>query len=663
MKTLIDHGRIGHTTENIAADLIGLLHRSAPAKEFALRLAQAEAIPDDEPRKAGMVDLVRMAMGVQSRLESQQQSEQGMLAVVESAKELSSRLNLAGLLGAIATRTRNLLGAHVTWLSVFDAEHNEFRVQVTDGAIAESTTKMTAGRQLGVASVVMSTRLPFSTPDYLHDRRFPHDPEIDNTFRDEGIAALLGVPLLCDGNVLGLLFVADRYHRTYTALNVAILSTLATHAAVAINNAKAFEQANAALQEADIVRAELERRAREVQSAAEAHEQLTSLLAKGASLGNLCHSIAQLLEGDVLVLDEASQVICRATASGYTGTAADAYAPHTTHSAAITQALRESRLRGRSVLAYEADGEICRVTAVIGGDDVLGAVLLFRHADLGDISIRTLERSASVIGVVLLSQERIEAIKSRDVSTLLRALIFPRQEDAKLIWERAERFGLELSHPVSMMLIEMEQPKPEFVARRLRASTPFSKLVLDEVDGVLVIVCGTTRAQAVLKELTSTIKREFCQDYRGVLSRPIQAPAEIPALYTTLRRALAVLGRIGVQGQIIDQNEMALYSVLFETHDQTSLRAFLNANIGPLVAYDQKRSADLTHTLLSYFDNNQNAKSTAGRLGIHVNTLRQRLANIEELLGYWGSPSRALEIHVALRLWSLSTHGGEKQDR
>jgi hypothetical protein len=34
--------------------------------------------------------------------------------------------------------------------------------------------------------------------------------------------------------------------------------------------------------------------------------------------------------------------------------------------------------------------------------------------------------------------------------------------------------------------------------------------------------------------------------------------------------------------------------------------------------------------------------------------VRQRLANIEELLGYWGSPNRALELHVALRLWSLN---------
>ncbi|MGB6054231.1 MAG: helix-turn-helix domain-containing protein [Burkholderiaceae bacterium] len=653
---------IGPLAGDIAADLIDLLHRGASAEEFSSRLDQAEALPNDDPRKSGIVELTRMAMAVQNRLELQQQSEQGMLTVVESAKDLSSRLDLTSLQRAIVSRARNLLGAQVTYLSVHDPERDEFRVLFFDGAIAISTTKSLAGG-LGVAGIVMSTCLPFATSDYLNDTRFPHDPEIDQWFRNEGISTLVGVPLLCDGNVLGLLFVADRYHRTHTALNIGILSTLATHAAVAINNAKAFEQATAALQKADVARAELERHARDVQSAAEAHEQLTSLLAQGASLGTLCQAIAQLLDGDVLVIDEASQVIGRATAPGYVGTAADAYAPHTAHSAAITAALRESRMAGRSVIAYETGGELCRTIAVIGGNDVLGAVLLFRHEDLSEVSVRTFERSSSLIGIVLLSQERIEAGKSRDVSTLLRALVSARQEDAALIADRAERFGLDLSQPVSLVLIETGHPKPEFMARRLRTAAPFSRLVLDEIDGVLAIVCGATRTQQVLEDFAAAARREFGQNYRGVLSRPLQSAAVIPASYGALRRALSVLGRIGVHGRIVDQNEMALYSVLFETHDQASLKAFLDASIGPLIVHDQKRGSDLTHTLLSYFDSNQNAKSTATRLGIHINTLRQRLANIEGLLGYLGNPSRALEIHVALRLWSLCMRDDKAQER
>ena len=60
-------------------------------------------------------------------------------------------------------------------------------------------------------------------------------------------------------------------------------------------------------------------------------------------------------------------------------------------------------------------------------------------------------------------------------------------------------------------------------------------------------------------------------------------------------------------------------------------------------------------TLLTYFDCNQNAKTTAQRLRIHVNTVRQRLTTIEGLIGHWGAATRALEIHIALRLWHLGT--------
>jgi GAF domain-containing protein len=641
-------------TEEIAAELVGLLHRNAPAEEFAARLARVEALPDALQRKTGLVELVRMTMALRNRLEVHEHRERGMLAVIESAQDLSSRLDLGGLLKAIVMRARNLMGSHLCWLTIYDNDSGEFQVVVADGAISQRTGKMTAARSLGVAGVVMSTRLPFFTPDYLHDNRFVHDPQLDDTFRDEGVAALVGAPLICDDNVIGLLFVADRYHRTHTAVNVSILCTLATHAAVAINNAKAFAEAQSALEKADLARSELERHVRDVQGAAEAHEQLTSLLAQGASLGALCQSVAQLLGGSVLVLDEAFQVIGRGRAAGYAGTAADGYAPHDAHSAALAKALRESRRAGRSAVAFSAGGELCRVIAVLGGNDVLGAVLLFRHEDLREVSLRTFERSSSVIGIVLLSQERVEAGKSREVSALLRTLVSPRQDEPIVTRDRAERFGLDLSQPVSLLLVEMAEPRPGFWARRLRAGTsPRFEHVLDEVDGVLALVCGTTRAPDVLAEVTAFARGELGDAYRGALSRPVQSPAELPALYAALRRALAVLGRLGMRGSIVGQNEMALYSVLFETHDQASLNAFLDATIGTLTTHDRKRGSELTATLLAYFDCNQNAKSTATRMAIHVNTVRQRLATIEELLGHWGSASRALEIHMALRLWRL----------
>jgi DNA-binding PucR family transcriptional regulator len=282
-------------------------------------------------------------------------------------------------------------------------------------------------------------------------------------------------------------------------------------------------------------------------------------------------------------------------------------------------------------------------------------VLLFRRDDLHGIALRTFERSASIVGVVLLSQERVEAEQSRDVAALLRTLIAPRQGEPTLTRAHAVRFGLDLAQPLCLLVVELEQAtRTGFWSRRLRANAALGERVLDEVDGALVLVCGATLAQDVAGKFDAFARRELGQAFRGMLSRPVSTQEEIPALYAAARRGLSVLGRLGMRAGIVAQNEMALYSVLFETHDRASLGAFLDATIGAVTAHDARRGSDLTATLLAYLDGQQNATVTAKRLGIHVNTVRQRLATIEALLGHWGSnASRALEIHMALRLWRL----------
>lgn len=657
----VESGQAGQAptlgVDAVATELVGLLHANAPGTEFAARLAALEALPDAMHQKTGLIELVRMAMALRNRLDLHEQRERGMLAVTESAQDLASRLHLSELLKAVAARARDLLRAHLCWLSVYDAESGEFKALVADGAITQRTGRMTARRELGVAGVVMSTRLPFSTPDYLNDDRFIHDAELDDIFRGEGVGAVVGAPLIWDDEVIGLLFVADRYHRTHTALNVSILCTLATHAAVAINNAKAFADAQAALEKARQARAELEEHARDVQDAVEAHERLTSLLARGASLGELCRDVAQLLQGSVLVLDEAQHVIVRATAPGYQGRAADAYDPYGPYGAAIAQALRDSRRAGRSAIAYESDGELCRAIAVIGGDGIVGAMLLFRREDMRDISIRTFERSSSVIGIVLLSQDRLEATKSRDVSQLLQSLISPRQGEPALTRDRAERFGLDLARPLSLLLVQsLVEPDGRdaiFLARRARQGLDMPGVVMDDVDGVLVLVCGAEDVAPVRRAFADFARRELGDAYLGVLSRPVASAADMPAVHAALRRALAVAGRLGMRGRVLAQHELALYSALFESQDRAGLRAFLDAAIGPVIDHDRKRGTELAATLLAFFDHHQNATATASALDLHVNTVRQRLASVEALMADWRDPARALEIHVALRLWRV----------
>ena len=94
-----------------------LLHEGAPAEAYSLHLAAIEALPDAGAERSTLIDAIHMAMAVRNRLELHEQREQGLLAVIESAQDLSSRLDLNDLLAkhrrgedtpeVIATRLAN----------------------------------------------------------------------------------------------------------------------------------------------------------------------------------------------------------------------------------------------------------------------------------------------------------------------------------------------------------------------------------------------------------------------------------------------------------------------------------------------------------------------------------------------------------------------------
>ena len=112
-------------SEQAVRDLLEMLHKGATADDFAARLAELDALPASYPGKSALVETVRMAMAVRNRLELQEQRERGLLAVIASAQDLSSRLDLRELLVAIVSRARNLLGSDVAWLSTYDADAGE----------------------------------------------------------------------------------------------------------------------------------------------------------------------------------------------------------------------------------------------------------------------------------------------------------------------------------------------------------------------------------------------------------------------------------------------------------------------------------------------------------------------------------------------------------
>ena len=113
-------------------------------------------------------------------------------------------------------------------------------------------------------------------------------------------------------------------------------------------------------------------------------------------------------------------------------------------------------------------------------------------------------------------------------------------------------------------------------------------------------------------------------------------------------RALASAGAAG--GPLLTHYaDVALEDVA--GRDEAAARAFIATELAG-IAGDERRQQRLRETLLAYFRAGQNAKAAAAALGVHQQTVAQRLRAVEEQTGRPIDRRRA-ELETALRLQAV----------
>ena len=111
------------------------------------------------------------------------------------------------------------------------------------------------------------------------------------------------------------------------------------------------------------------------------------------------------------------------------------------------------------------------------------------------------------------------------------------------------------------------------------------------------------------------------------------------------------VARLGARrpSAIVDYGDVALTALA--TVDLDQARAFAARELGGL-AEDSDEAARLAATLRVFLDEGSSARQAARRLGVHENTVKNRLRSAEERLGHPVS-TRVAELMVALRLAPL----------
>ncbi|MGH3356627.1 MAG: GAF domain-containing protein, partial [Nocardioidaceae bacterium] len=436
----------------VTRPFVELLYEDAPAEAFTEQLEAAVAEGAGDEDLARLREELAIALRVRELLARHRQREAGLAALYETANDLTAIRDVDSVLQAIVHRARQLLNADITYLSLNDEHEGASFMRVTDGSVSAEFRALRLPLGTGLLGLVAQRGAPYSTDDYFEDRRFIHRDYIDHAVDQEGIRAILGVPLSVDGQVIGALLAGNRSRRPFPPTEVALLGSFAAHAAIALENARLFEETQAANEQ---IRAQSE----SVELAANAHDQLTDVLLAGGGAAEVAGALADVLRGDVVVLDPHGHRFAGTTERIELGEEQRA------------DATRESRRSARTVEVPGAPSPTW-VAAAVAGSDHLGTLVLRRDGELDQADRRTFERGALVTALLLLFQRTVAEAQDRVRGELINDLLSDPPRDVDALLERAYRQGAELVEPHVVLVIGtdgIERHRVAAAASRLAA--------------------------------------------------------------------------------------------------------------------------------------------------------------------------------------------------
>ncbi|WP_263105719.1 GAF domain-containing protein, partial [Kitasatospora sp. DSM 101779] len=424
--------------------LIDLLASGAATEDFAEVLSEARRQGAPAAVLAEIDAAAWQALRVHRTLRQHRRREAELTALFDTAGDLAASRDLDAVLQAIVRRARMLLGTHTAYLTLPDEEAGDTYMRVTDGSVSQlfQTLRLSLGDGLG--GLVAQTARPYATPDYRTDERFHHTGTIDAGVLDEGLVAIIGVPLLLGGRVIGVLFAADRSPRAFSPDEVALLCTLAAHAAVALDTAKALADTRAALTDLAAANHVIQAHAAAVQRAEQAHDRLTDLVLRGAEAADVAAEVATLLDGEVAVHDTEGHPL-----TGRPGP--DGAGPPRHPADALADALSASRAEGRAV--RRGEDWVC---AALAGHDLLGGLVLRGRADLDDADRRIFERASVVTALLLLLRRSVAETENRVRGELLADLLTAPDRDPAGLTARGRRLGVDLGRRHLVLVAEAD---------------------------------------------------------------------------------------------------------------------------------------------------------------------------------------------------------------
>ena len=189
------------------------------------------------------IENARLLTELQARTQELSRSVSELRALGEVGQTISSTLDLKTVLTTIVSRAVQLSGLDGGVVFEYDEGTEEFvhrAATETGGALAEARRTTRVRRGEGVVGQTAISLEPAQVPDITVPGAY--DSRLRGNLIESGVRAILAVPMVREGQLIGCLVVSRNRPGDFPAETIELLKTFATQSALAIQNARLFHE-------------------------------------------------------------------------------------------------------------------------------------------------------------------------------------------------------------------------------------------------------------------------------------------------------------------------------------------------------------------------------------------------------------------------------------
>ena len=166
---------------------------------------------------------------------------EGYRRLIDIASDLASTLDLDILLNRIVRAAADIADAEAASILLYDDAVRQLHFQVATNLDEPTLRGLVVPLEGSIAGWIVVNRLPVRSANAHEDPRFYQNVEQATSVSTE---SLLGVPLVTKDKIIGVLEAINKRNGSFTETDENLLSVLGAQAAVAIENARLFQQSD-----------------------------------------------------------------------------------------------------------------------------------------------------------------------------------------------------------------------------------------------------------------------------------------------------------------------------------------------------------------------------------------------------------------------------------